>query len=89
MPWRYSFDGGPEKDLNCDSTLYALAAMAAFSAEAVTMFPTMNVPSFEPYRGHVLKLWDPELLPDYGPYHYGIGYNQCGGLTINSLGRIP
>lgn len=85
MPWRYSFDGGPEKDLACDSSLYARAAMAAFSREEVTLFPTINVPGFEPYRGHQLKLWDPALLPDYGPYFYGIGYNQCGGLTITSL----
>ena len=82
MGWRYSFDGGPEKDLACSSTLYACAAMAAFSAEDVTLFPTINVPGFEPYQGHKLRLWDPDLLPDYGPYFYGIGYNQCGGLTI-------
>lgn len=88
MPWRYSFDGGPEKDLDCTSTLYALAAMAAFSREDVHKFPTINVPGFEPYQGHVLKLWDPGLLPDYGPYFYGIGYNQCGGLTIASLSNV-
>ena len=85
--WRYTFDGGPEKDLDCTSTLYALAAMAAFSREDVHRFPMINVPGFEPYSGHVLTLWDPGLLPDHGPCQYGIGYNQCGGLTITSLGK--
>lgn len=85
--WRYTFDGGPEKDLECSSTLYSLAAMAAFSREDVQKFPTINIPGFEPYHGHILTLWDPGLLPDYGPYKYGIGYNQCGGLTIIPIGK--
>ncbi len=86
MAWRYTFDGGPENDLDCESGLYAIAAMAAFSREGVKMFPEIRVPGFEPYTGHVLTLWDTDLLPDYGPYEYGIGFNQCGGLTISSLG---
>lgn len=87
MAWRYTFDDGPEKPLDITSTLYALAAMAAFSREDVKQFPTINVPGFEPYQGHILTLWDDELLPVNGKYLYGIGYNQCGSLTISPLGK--
>lgn len=82
MAWRYTFDGGPEKSLPCEATHYSLAAMAAFSRENLRLFPTIIVPGIEPYKGHVLRLWDDLLVPDYGPYQYGIGFNQCGGLTI-------
>lgn len=85
MAWKYKFDGGPEKNLDCTSSLYAVAVMAAFSKEDLNLFPTINVPGFEPYQGHILIIWDDELLPDYGPYRYGIGYNQCGGLTITTV----
>lgn len=82
MAWRYTFDGGPEKPLECASTLYALAAMAAFAREEVTKMPTIKVPGKSPYKGHVLSLWDDKLVDYYPAHRYGIGFNQCGGITI-------
>jgi hypothetical protein len=88
MGWRYTFDDGPEKALPDDVIvgIYQLAAMAAFSREKVERLPPINVPGIEPYSGHVLKLWVPRLVTaGYGPYAYGIGLNQCGGLTITDI----
>lgn len=85
MAWRYKFDDGPTKEFDAPSTIYTVAAMAAFARESVTQLPTINVPGVEPYQGHVVTIWDDELAPEYGPYRYGIGINQCGGLTICHL----
>lgn len=84
MAWRYKFDGGPEKSVASPSGLYVLAAMRAFSQEAVEKLPTITMGS-HPYDGHVLKLWDDKLIPDYGPYHYGIGLNEAQSLIIVNL----
>lgn len=88
MSWRYTFDDGPERDLDCPFSEYMLAAMVAFSRENVQKMPMINVPSRRDdgkYDGHVLKIWDDKLLPEYGPSYYGIGYNQCVSLTITVL----
>ena len=84
MAWRYTFDGGPEKTVGVSSTLYQVAAMAAFARENLTLFPEVRQ-GINPYLGHVLKLWDDRLVPEYGPYFYGIGFNDCVSLQIVSL----
>ena len=82
MTWRYTFDDGPEKALDCPYSQYTLAAMRAFACEWITKMPDVKSPGIEPYDGHVLKLWDEDLIPTYGPYRYGVGYNECGSLVI-------
>lgn len=82
MAWRYKFDDGPEKPLACESTLYAVAAMSAFGQEKIEKMPTITSPGIFPYEGHVLTLWDDRLVPTYGPYKYGIGFNECGSLIV-------
>lgn len=85
MAWRYTFDGGPEKGLDCKASQYCLAAMAAFANETIEKLPTIKGPGTFPYDGHVLVIWNDKLIPEYGPYHYGIGLNECVSLTIVTL----
>ena len=82
MAWRYTFDGGAEKPLEA-SSLYQVAAMAAFTRE-----PLFNIPQLEPgggvkrYSGHVLKLWDDKLADQYPPNLYGLAWDEYGCLKI-------
>ena len=85
--FHYKFDGGPERQVSCAATTYDAGALAAFGRERVTKFPKVEVPGISEYDGHVLEIWSPRVLPDYGPYLYGIGYNQCGSITITSVSR--
>lgn len=83
--WHYRFDGGPEKTVSTPSGLYQTGVMAAFAQEDVKKLPTLRCPSVNaPYDGHVLEIWVPDLLPDHGPYFYGIGVNPCGALTVGT-----
>lgn len=87
MAWRYKFDDGPEKPLEIKSTLYCVAAMAALSREDINLLPDHPAEfGIHPYKGHKLELWDDELLPDYGPYFYGLGMIK-GHLSIITLSK--
>jgi hypothetical protein len=88
VTWKYTFDDGPERDLPIGSSLYAVAAMAAFAREEISKFPTIKSPGVEAYDGHVLALWDDELLPTYPAKLYGLGYNECGSLMMPVLGKL-
>lgn len=87
MAWRYTFDGGAEKPLEA-SSLYQVAAMTAFTREELTRIPNV-LPGYgiKPYDGHVVKLWDTELVDLYPPSLYGLGCDECGGLKILLLGK--
>ena len=51
---------GPTQIIETRTGLYELAAMAALA--------TLN---FKPSEGlDIVKIWVPDLLPDYGPYFY-------------------
>lgn len=84
MAWRYTFDGGEEKAVECSSGLYAIAALRAFAQEAVEKMPAVRMGSHA-YDGHVIVLWDDKLVPHYGPYRYGIGWNEAMSLIIVNL----
>lgn len=79
--FRYTFDGGEEKDLRFHCGEYRLAALAAFGREAVERLPIIGLGA-SPYTGHVLKIWSPSVMPEYGPYFYGIGQNECGSPIV-------
>jgi hypothetical protein len=88
MAWRYTFDDGPEKAIDVSTTLYMLAAMQAFAREAVTDLHCLPPGGgLNPYKGHVLKLWDDKLLPQYPPTLYGIALDQYSDLKIVGLGK--
>jgi hypothetical protein len=84
MAWRYTFETGPEKPLKCKVTIYVIAAMRAFAQENIEKLPLVKM-GIHPYDGHVLTLWDDKLVPEYGPYRYGIGLNEAGSLTIVNI----
>jgi hypothetical protein len=84
MGWRYKFDGGPEKAVDCASGLYVLAALKAFAQEPVEKLPTIKM-GVHGYDGHMLTLWSTEVVPEYGPYNYGIGLNEAQSLLIVNL----
>ena len=85
MAWKYHFDDGPEKSLECADSLYQIAAMAAFSQEQIKKLPDLTVSDSKKYTGHVLKIWNSDVSGEFGPYLYGIGLNESGGLTIITL----
>ena len=60
--------------------------MAAFARECgrLTKWPVVKV-GLHSYDGHVVRLWDDRLVPEYGPYDYGIGHNECGNVIIVSV----
>ncbi len=84
MAWRYTFDGGPEKTLDTEQSLYDVVAMLAFAAEDIKRFPYVSQ-GVGRYEGHVLVLWNDELVPEYGPYRYGLAFNEAVHLQIVSL----
>lgn len=86
MAWRYTFDGGDEKPLEA-SSLYQVAAMAAFSRESVQRIPEV-AEGVHKYDGHVLKLWDDKLVDLYPPTHYGLGWDAYGCLKICILTNV-
>ena len=86
MAWRYTFDGGPEKPLDA-SSIYQIAAMKAFTQEDITLLPILGGAGIKPYDGHVLKLWDDDLVDSYPPSLYGLGWAEYGCLQIAMLGK--
>lgn len=68
--FHFTIDGGPEETITVDSGVY-LNAVAAIPA-------LFNLHVEDEL---IVRIWVPELLPDYGPYSYAIQYN--GGLTIS------
>lgn len=82
--WRYTFDDGPEKPLEA-SSLYSVAAMAAFAKEDIQRIPQSDGHFLSTYDGHVLVLWDDQLRDLYGVTYYGLAWNECGSLTILPL----
>jgi hypothetical protein len=87
LAWRYTFDGGPEQELDA-SSIYQVAAMAAFSREAITRLPNVPPgPGIKSYDGHVITLWDDLLVDLYPPSLYGLGFDEFGCLKILMLGR--
>lgn len=61
-------NGGPTQTLEVKTGLYELAAMAALAL--------LDYDSRDGFD--VVKIWDPNLLPDYGPYFYT--YGNPGGI---------
>jgi hypothetical protein len=85
MSWRYKFDGGEEHSLPHETSLYDVAALAAFGREKLDNLPDLRL-GVQPYAGHVLELW----ARDVGDkYLYGIGFNQCGSLQLIGLRGTP
>lgn len=88
MAWKYRFDDGPETELPIASTLYIVAAMAAFGREDIRLLPTIKQ-GVTPYEGHTVTLWDDDLIRHgYQPSMYGLAYNECGTLTLPFLAKI-
>lgn len=88
MTWRYTFDDGPEKPLHNGTSLYSVAAMAAFASEDIRYLHTLKAGfGVKDYVGHVVKLWDTELVGWFPPSLYGLAYNECGTLTLPMLGK--
>lgn len=88
MAWRYTFDDGPEKDLKCASSRYLVAAMTAFANEGVTDLHVEPPGMVKDYRGHVVKLWDTELVDDYPPTLYGLTLDEFSNLKIVGIARF-
>ena len=88
MAWRYTFDGGDEKPLEA-SSLYQVAAMKAFASEDVFLIPQITATDgvVWKYEGHVVKLWDTELVDLYPPANYGLAWDPYGCLKIVMLNR--
>lgn len=86
--FRYTFDGGAEKTVNCHASQYRLAALYAFAKERIERLPEVRMGSHD-YDGHILKIWIEDLVPDYGPYFYGIGSNEAGSIVIVTLAHPP
>ena len=84
MAWRYTFDGGPEKGFETDHSQYEVVALLIFASEPLSRFPNLAREG-GPYDGHVLVLWSDRLIPEYGPYRYGLGYDEYAHLQITSL----
>lgn len=84
MAWRYKFDGGDEQSLPCTSTLYQVAAMAAFAREEIVRLPEITT-GVHAYDGHTIELWDRDMVEYDPPSLYGIGFNECGSLQLCSL----
>ena len=62
---------GPTQIIETRTGLYELAAMAALA--------TLN---FKPSEGlDIVKIWVPDLLPDYGPYFYTWSHRGIGQLV--------
>jgi hypothetical protein len=32
-----------------------------------------------------VEIWSPDLVPEYGPYHYRVRENEFGGLVVEHL----
>lgn len=89
MAWRYTFDDGPEKDLACKSSLYMVAAMTAFAVEGVTDLHTEPVSgAIKDYRGHVVTLWDTDLVDQYPATRYGLCMDQFSNLKVVGIVRL-
>ena len=88
VAWRYTFDGGEEQPLDVETTLYMLAAMQAFARQRIVDLHSIGPGAgVKRYRGHVVKLWDDELVRDYPPTLYGICLDEFSDLKIVALGR--
>jgi hypothetical protein len=61
-------NGGPTQPLEVKTGLYELAAMAALA--------TLDYDKRDDFD--VVKIWSPNLLPEYGPYFYT--YGNAGGI---------
>lgn len=61
-------NGGPTHPLEVRTGLHELAAMAALA--------TLDYDKDDDFD--VVKIWSPNLLPDYGPYFYT--YSNRGGI---------
>lgn len=86
MAWRYKFDDGDEQSLPNGTTLYQVAAMAAFAREHLQYIPQIEV-GVHPYDGHVVELWDRDMIDYDPPRLFGVAYNTCGSLQIVTLGH--
>jgi hypothetical protein len=64
---------------------HATGALLAFARERLSRFPSIDTRASAPYDGHVLVLWDDKLAPEYGPYRYGLAFNECVHLQIITL----
>jgi hypothetical protein len=66
--WHVQINGGPEQTFVTKTGIYQLAVVTAIA-----------VCDYEPHDDYdVVKIWVPELLPDYGPYFYGVESKHDG-----------
>lgn len=86
MGWRYKFDGGDEQSLPVETTLYQVAAMAAFGREKIERLPDIKI-GVNGYDGHTVELWDRDMVEYDSPKMYGLGFNECGSLQLTVLTR--
>jgi hypothetical protein len=89
MAWRYRFDNGDEQSLPVETTLYQVAAMAAFGREKIERLPEIRVGIHPHYDGHVVELWDRDMIEFDPPKRYGLGFNECGSLQLTHLVDTP
>lgn len=59
--WKVQINGGPVQDLETRSGLYILAA-----SSALAMLEYVDNGEDD----DIVKVWVPDLVPEYGPYYY-------------------
>lgn len=73
--WMVRINEGPPQPFSTRTGLYQDAAVAAYA-----MLP------YEERAGRqVVEIWSPRLLPDYGPYFYGMEHDECGHRRVAHL----
>lgn len=73
MPFKIRIHGEKRaRTLNVKTTVYRDAAAA--------------VPAILGRRLPIdVEIWDSDLIPEYGPYHYRIRENEFGGVVVEHL----
>ncbi len=64
---------GPEQIIQVKTSQYGLAALAALAM----------LDYIEAQEWNIVKIWVPELMPDYGPYFYAFDGHVVGYPSLN------
>lgn len=75
--WRVKINDGPEQDFTTLTGSYQDAALAAFA-----MLPYEHKDGMP-----TVEIWVPDLLPDYPPFLFGMGYDVAGHRKVAHLVR--
>lgn len=73
--WLVRINEGLEQPFWTRTGIYQDAAIAAYAM----------LPHEEREGLHVVEIWSPDLLPDYGPYFYGMTHDEFGGRLVRHL----